>query len=308
VAAVPGVDDAPLYLARQDGLFARAGLDVRIQAYPSVQAVIAALRGGKAAIGVGDYAGFFYAQETGSGPLTVLADGYDAGPNVVDVLVRPGSGITSAQQLTGKAIGSPSLLPSARAAGDAPYSIETGGGHPYGVETVAAVSTLLDDGVQPTAVTWRAMPPTSLVSALRHRRVSAILASEPQILQAESQLGATSIADVCTGPTAGLPLDGYFARSSYARAHAELLRAFRSALEKAQAMAVRPAPVRAALARYAGLTKPAASLVTLGVYPTSLSVADLQRVADLMFSVYRVPQIYYGALPRPLSVAQMIFK
>jgi hypothetical protein len=51
---------------------------------------------------------------------------------------------------------------------------------------------------------------------------------------------------------------------------------------------------------YAGMNKQAASLITIGAYPTSLKVASLQRVADLMS--------FYGALPRPLDVAHMVFR
>jgi len=76
--------------------------------------------------------------------------------------------------------------------------------------------------------------------------------------------------------------------------------AFRSALIRAQADAVQPAPLEAAFQHYAGMSRQAASLITLGVYPTSLRVASLQRVADLMSC--------YGALPQPLDVAQMIFR
>ena len=37
----------------------------------------------------------------------------------------------------------------------------------------------------------------------------------------------------------------------------------------------------------------------MGEYPTSLKVASLQRVADLMS--------FYGALPQPLVVSHMVF-
>jgi hypothetical protein len=41
-----------------------------------------------------------------------------------------------------------------------------------------------------------------------------------------------------------------------------------------------------------------ASLVTIGAYPTSVSAANLQRVANLMFSA--------GVLVRTLAVAPLI--
>jgi NitT/TauT family transport system substrate-binding protein len=290
VASIPGVGNAPLYVAWQQGMFRRSGLTVHIRSYPTVAAEVAALHSGQADIAVGDYADFFYEQEhDAAAPMVVLADGYDAGSNIMDVLVSPNSTITTPQGLAGKTIGTadPQLMPDHV-------------GAPYSLDTVAASSALENDGVQPTSVTWVPMPPDDLVSALRSHRVDAILVTEPEIYQAESELGARTILDACSGETVNLPLEGYFAPESFAAKHRAALLAFRSVLMRAQANAVQPAPLEAAFIHYAGMTKETASLITVGVYPTSLKVASLQRVADLMS--------FYGALPHPLSVADMIFR
>ena len=51
---------------------------------------------GTADIAFGDYANMFYAQEQSRAlHLLALADGYDAGPNVVEVLTLPGSKIVT---------------------------------------------------------------------------------------------------------------------------------------------------------------------------------------------------------------------
>ena len=49
----------------------------------------------------------------------------------------------------------------------------------------------------------------------------------------------------------------------------------------------------------AGIDPATASLITLGVYPTSLDADRLQGVADLMFQS--------GMIRRPLTVSSMIF-
>jgi NitT/TauT family transport system substrate-binding protein len=290
VASVPGAGDAPLYIARQEGLFRQAGLTVRIRSYSSAAAEVAALRSGQANVAAGDYSDFFFAQEHDArAPMVVVADGYDAGPGIMNVLVGPDSSIATPQDLQSKTIGtaSPQLMP---------YRIN---GPPFSLDTLAASSVLENDGVQPTAVTWQPMPANDLVGALRSHSVDAILVTEPQIFQAESQLGARSVLDACSGETVGLPLDGYFARASFAKQHRAVLLAFRSAMMAAQADAAVPARLVAALTRYTGMNHQTASLIGVGVYPTSLSVASLQRVADLMS--------FYGALPHPLDVAHMIF-
>ncbi|HEY2304342.1 MAG TPA: ABC transporter substrate-binding protein [Streptosporangiaceae bacterium] len=289
VAAVPGVGDAPLYVAWQQGLFRQHGLTVHLRSYKTMAAVMAALHNGQANVAVGDYADFFYEQQhDSSAPMVVLADGYDAAPNIMDVLVSPDSPITTPQGLQGKTIGTaePQVMP---------YSV---GGPPFSMETVAASSALDNDGVQPNLVKWRPMAADHLVSALRSHKVDAILVTEPQIFQAESQIGARTILDACSGETVNLPLDGYFALRSFAENHRAALLAFRSVLTRAQANAVQPAPLEAALTHYAGMDKETASLITVGQYPTALKVTSLQRVADLMS--------FYGALTRPLVVSHML--
>jgi NitT/TauT family transport system substrate-binding protein len=293
VASVPGVGDAPLYIARQEGLFRQAGVTVTIRSYPSAAAELAALRSGQADVAAGDYADFFYAQEQDArAPMVVVADGYDAGPNVMDVLVMPGSRITTAQDLAGKTIGTApaQLIPQRRPPGWAPYSLDT----------VAAATVLTDDGVLPTAVRWQPMPASDLIGALRSGSVQAILATEPEIFQAESQLGAQSVLDACSAETVNLPLDGYFAPASFAEKHRSALVAFRSALVQAQADAAEPAPLYAALTHHIGMSRETASLISVGTYPTTLKVDGLQRVADLMS--------FLGTLHSPLNVAGMVFR
>ena len=243
---MPGVGDAPLYVARQQGLFRQRGLTVHLRSYPRWPSVMAALHSGQANVAVGDYADFFYEQEhDSSAPMVVVADGYDAAPDIMDVLVSPNSPITTPQGLQGKTIGTaaPQVMP------------ESPVGAPYSLETVAASSALDNDGVQPNLVKWRPMPPNDLVSALRNHQVDAILVTEPEIFQAESQLGARTILDACSGETVNLPLDGYFAAGSFAANHRAALLAFRSVMIRAQADAVQPAPVQSVLRHYAGMSQ-----------------------------------------------------
>jgi hypothetical protein len=128
-----------------------------------------------------------------------VADAYDAAPSVMEVLARPDTGITKPQQLEGKTIGTPEPQ-------EMPFSATL----PYSEETLATQSVLTTDGVSPSSVHWRAMPTDELVSALQNHQVSAILATEPTIYQAEIQLGAAEVLDSCSGQTASLPLAGYF--------------------------------------------------------------------------------------------------
>jgi len=290
VAAVPGVGDAPLYVAWRQGLFQQHGLTVHLRSYQTMRQVMDALGSGQADVAVGDYADFFYEQEVDtSAPMVLLSDGYDAVPNIMDVVVSPGSRITTPRDLRGKRIGTaqPQVMPYSATATT-----------PYSIDTVAASSALDNNGVQPNLVKWVPMPASQLVNALRTHRVDAILVTEPQIFQAESEIGARTILDACSGQTVNLPLDGYFAPRSFAEKNQSALLAFRSVMTRAQADAVQPAPLETVFTHYAGMNRQTAALITVGQYPTAVKVTSLQRVADLMS--------FYGALIRPLAVSRML--
>ena len=133
IAAVPGVDDAPLWLAQQKGLFAAAGLHVQIQTYGdgSDAAQLAAVESGQAQIAASDY-GNIFASEMTSSNLHLLADGYDAGTGNVEILVSQHSGLTTPAQLQGVNIGVPNddLISS------------VGAGHPKSLVEAAATESI----------------------------------------------------------------------------------------------------------------------------------------------------------------------
>jgi len=288
VAAIQGVDNAPLYIAARNGTFRRAGLDVRIRTYQSVSDELQALSNGKIDIAAGDYVDFFSMVSKTKRPfLSIVADGYHAAPGVMEVLTYPGSGVTTPRSLMHHTVGTP-----------APQGIPPSTTKPYSLETLATDSVLTNDGVDPNQVTWKPMDESKLIGALKTHQVAAILVDEPFIFQAESLLGAVAVLDSCSGATANLPLSGYFAMSSFVHKHEAALSEFRSALQHAQEGAVLPGPVRAQLATDPTMNMQSASLVTIGSYPTSLNAASLQRVADLMFNA--------EMLGHSISVASMI--
>jgi NitT/TauT family transport system substrate-binding protein len=290
VAVVPGFANAPLQVAVEDSLFAQRHLDVTVQTYQSLQQAYAALTSGQADVVSGDYAGLLYAQaHDPRAQLRLIADGYDATPGVMEVLTLPGSAITTPGDLQGKTVATPPREL-------APFSADA----PYNVETLTAEAVLQSDSVSPSSVLWTAMPPGDMVTALRDHQVSAIVATQPYILQAETELGAVELFDVCSGVTADLPLSGYFTSAAFSRGHAAALRGFRSALNAAKASTAQLGTVRSALETLPGMSAREAALVTIGQYPTFLSVGQVQRVADLMYGT--------GMITNTISVGKLVFR
>lgn len=289
VAASRGVADAPLYLAARDGLFSKAGLKVTIETSTSNATNLHALTKGTVDVAAADYTDFFYVQSNIDSGLKLVADGYDAAPNVMGVLALPGSRLSTPQSLIGKTVGTPRPE-------EFPYQASA----PYSLETLATQSVLLNDGVQPTQVRWRAIPEQNLVGALKNHRVDAILVSEPYMYQAESRLGATEVIDSLSGSTANLPLSGYFTSGSFARSDAGALRTFRSVLLKAQAEAATGKGVRPVIAQAPQMSTLTADMVTLGVYPAALNVSGVQQLANLMAD--------YSMLAVPVDVSSITFR
>jgi NitT/TauT family transport system substrate-binding protein len=286
VAVVPGIDTAPLTIAAEEGLFAQHGVAVTTKDFPSVAAAYAALQRGTADIAAGDYTSFFYAISTGRASLKLIADGYDAAVGTIQLLALPESGISSPQALAGKVVATPG-------AQVAPYQ----SGFPYSIQTLAGESVLQSDGVNPADVSWREVAEDQMIGALKNHQVSAILVSDPLIIQAETQLGAVEVLDACSGVTANLPLSGYFSTRLYASRHGGALHAFQAALSSAQAAAGQRSSVQPVL-RGQHLTTLEAALVNIGRYPTFVNIGQVQRVANLMYES--------GMITSPISVRGLL--
>jgi NitT/TauT family transport system substrate-binding protein len=294
VAAVDGVDTAPLFIAIKDGAFARAGLNIDIKPYSSVGEELDALSSGDVDIAAGDYVDFFKKVSRESKPyLSIIADGYDASSGVMEVLSLPTSGISTPQDLLHKTIGT--TLGQGYPASDK---------LPYNLDTLATDSVLESDGYTPGQlgeIHWQAYSTgTDLIDALKDGKVSAILVEEPYIYDAESQLGAVPIIDSCSGATADLPLSGYFSTMAFQHNSPSAVRTFVRVLHAAQKSAALPGPVRIQLNSEPGMSMQAASLVTLGTYPSTLNAASVQRVANLMFD--------FDLLHPAISVSSLIDK
>ncbi len=295
VGVVPGADNAPLRVAVSDGLFRKHGLNVTIKTYSSLRPEVRALTSGHVDIAAGDYADFFYEQASGLASLHLIADGYDATPGLMEVLTLPGSDITTPGDLTGKTVATPEAQLIPPSPGTSSYTTDN---VPYNIETLATEAVLQSDGVSPSSVTWKPTPTQDMIAELRSGRVSAILVTEPYILQAQSQLGAVELLDSCSGETASLPLSGYFSLASYDRRQASAVARFQAALSTAQADSAMRRPVQAVLPSFTGISAQDAALITLGSYPTFLNVGQVQRVAALMYDS--------SMISNPLNVSSLV--
>jgi len=288
VGVVPGIENATLYLAKKRGDFARAGINVKIDKFPSVDSELQALTAGRVNVAAGDYGHLFARQsQLSKNAFTILADGYDAAPGVVQLMTMPDSPVKTPADLANRVIGAPDSDTVSGEPANAPNSLVI----------ASATSVLTSFGVNVTGVRWKNMSQQQEVNELVHRQLHAVLLTEPYIYQAQ-QAGAVQLVDACSGATAGIPLSGYFTSTSWSQDKTQEVAAFRAGLRQADAQASMPGPVQAVLPSYANLSRQVAALITTGVYPLTTITASLQRTADLMWGT--------GMIPQRLNVYKMI--
>jgi NitT/TauT family transport system substrate-binding protein len=277
--ASPVADDAAIFLAIKDGYFRQQGLTVTPElAVQSTQQVPDLLHGTLDIIG-GNYVSFFEGDAQQTFDLKVLAETSSCVPKSFEILTLPRSGIKGAAGLAGKTI-----------AVNLTHSIQT----------LTTNRLLQADGVNPGSVHYVVIPFTEMAAALKAGRVDAISVVEPFVTAAEHSVGAVPAMSQCQGPTASLPLAGYFTTQSWLQRYPNTARAFQRAIEKAQQLAnTDHQAVVQILPTYTKLTPQTAALITLDTYPDTLNAAQLQRVADLMYSG--------GLLKSPLNVSTLLF-
>ncbi len=290
IAVVPGIADAPIYLAQHDGIFSAAGLNVQVVSYSSDAAELSALQQGQVDIAASDYGTIFATEEQrATSDLRILADGYDATSGVLAVLTMPGSSIKTPLDLEGQRVGVPGYDALGKTAG-----------HPISLESAAANQALFSYlAANSNTVTWVPMSQTAELQALKSGQLKAILVSEPYVYEAES-FGAVEVLDAASGSTANLPLSGYVATDAWVKSHGSAVAAFQSALPQAQSQAAMAAPMQQTLQASVGMTKEEAGMVTIGTFPTSTNASDLDRVTRLMFEA--------NLLKNQPSVARMIVR
>jgi NitT/TauT family transport system substrate-binding protein len=278
VAAIQSVTAAGLYIAQQRGFFADEGLHVTIDPVSGSSPAIPYLVSNHVQVVFGNYVSDILAQAHGVASLRFLAAGNVSGPHEQEVVVLPGSPITSPAGLRGKTIGVNAL---------------------NNVGTMMIQAVLGQYGIPVSAVHFVDIPFPSVGAALAAHRIDAAYISDPYLTADKQQYGAKTLFDCDQGAVANLPISGYVTTSSWAARNPKTAAAFIHALERGQALADSDrAAVNTALAAYAGIPMKAAVLAAIGTFPVSQQVqaAPLQRLADLM-QTYGVMKQHFDVTP-----------
>ncbi len=288
VAAIPSVDLAGLYVAQDQGLFAKAGLRVTIEKIPSSKAVIAAQLNGQVDIGAGSYVGYIAAQAAGAS-FRILAEASTLRPDTRTLVVSAKSGITTITGLVGKKIG-------------------VNGTNSIGTLLISAL--LQENGIPPSKVDFvtdqsgfPAMP-----GQLQQGDWQAAFLAEPYVTMAEETYGEQELADLDQGATVNFPIDGYVATQKWIRQHPKTAAAFVRAIEEGQTLADDdPTAVRAAMAVSDQLTPVVTAVMALPGFPIGpVDDRRIQRTAEAMLEFGMLSQQYTAEVEQGTLVTSMI--
>jgi NitT/TauT family transport system substrate-binding protein len=282
IGALPVVDDVGAYIAADDGIFKRFGLNVTLkEVLQSTLAMPEMKKGAIDIVGGGNYVSFIKASavDPTDPPFRILAEAATCAPDSFDVLVLPSSGIATPAELEHKTV-----------------AVNV----PNNIQTLTINSVLRADNVNPASVRYVIIPFPKMVAALKAHQVDAISAVEPFATQAQQAAGAETLLDQCSGPTNSIPLSGYFATAAWAQQNPDAVSRFQQAIAQAQKIAdTDRVEVEKVLLTYVrGLTAVQAATISLDEFPISTDPVQLNRVSELMQEA--------GLLPKPFQASALI--
>ena len=279
VDAFPAIDSAGLYIAQTEGLFAAQGLHVTIvptpKIPPSTQDLIDGQEQGKYDITAGDYVTYIDNQLGVGGnkaDLRIIAEASFLQPNVLTLLVKGGSSISSVGQLRNRTV-----------------SVNA----PDDIGTLLVDSLLVEHGITPRQVHYANVPFPGVATALTTAK-SPIVASftpEPFVSLDEAGAGLQELADLDQGSAQDFPIQGYAVTAAWAQKYPNTLKAFTRALSQGQEIAdTDRAAVEEAIEQYLDIPKETAAFISLPAFPLGVDPVRLQRVVNAMKRFGLLPQ------------------
>jgi NitT/TauT family transport system substrate-binding protein len=269
----PAIDSAGLFIAKDEGLFAKEGLNVTISPdLTSSQDTIDNIESGKGQIASPDYVTLMDNFAVANTNLEVVVEGSVLQPNVLTLMVNPRSGIKTLKQLQGKQI---------------PVS---------GQDDIGAL--LIDSLLFENNVPYQSIHYVLHVSMtdIPFKVAAGVFAAgpvpEPYIAMGEQQAGDTVLADLNQGAMTNFPIQGYVVTKQWAQQHPNTLKAFVTALEQGQQIAdTNRSALEQAIENHLQVPAAVAAVISLPNFPIGVDPARLQRVmTDMIQFGFFTPQ------------------
>ncbi len=285
VGAVPVADEAGLYIAEDDGLFAKEGLHVTIDSIVSSADATKGQNDGAFDITAGNAVSYVQDQVTGQSNLEIVAEGSLMQPGNQALYTLPGSPVNDVDRLRHARIGVNAL---------------------NNIGTLLISSVLEEYGISASQVHFVAMPFPAMGTALKRHLIDVAWLPEPFGSADAATMGLQELCDLDQGATANFPVGWYVVTKAWAKKYPRTLEAFLTALRQGQEIAdtQRTAVEQAMEKLPAPFTVPPmiASVMSLETYPLNVApgidAARVQRVANAMYQ--------FQMLSQPFKVSSML--
>ncbi|HEU4976317.1 MAG TPA: ABC transporter substrate-binding protein [Baekduia sp.] len=259
--------DASMYLGMKKGFFAKQGLKVVPKISGGGAAVIPGVVSGGLQVGSSNPVSILLATEKGL-PLQVVAGQNEAPASASDtdhvisgVLVRKDSPITSAKDLAGKTIAVNTL---------------------QNIGDVTIKGALAKQGVAVDGIKFLEIPFPDMLAALDSKRVDAAWVLDPFLSLGKAQGDRMVLANFVEAAPR-LPLTAYFVSKSYASAHPDVVKGFRTAMTEASDYATQhPDEVRSIVTTFTKIPPEAAQKMALPVFTTQIDQGAMTTLAQMM--------------------------
>ena len=204
VGAVPVADEAGLYIAQDEGLFAAEGLHVTIDSILSSADATKGQNDGKFDITAGNAVSYVQDQVTHQSDLEIVAEGSLMQPNNQALYTMPGSPVRTIADLKGRRIGVNVL---------------------NNIGTLLISSVLEEHGMSVRDVHFVPVPFPGLGQALKRHVIDAAWLPEPTASADAQSMGLLELADLDQGATEGFPVGWYVVTKTWAKKYPRTLTA-----------------------------------------------------------------------------------
>jgi NitT/TauT family transport system substrate-binding protein len=301
IDAVPTADAAGLYIAYDEGLFAKQGLTVKIDPIDGGEFGMGDLQDNSVQLVEGNYVSFVLAQIAGkfaapnpkdpaktlpSKPinLRIIANSSQMQPGNQALYVLPKSPYKSVADL---------------AKDHATIGINS----PNNIAQVLLGSLFAADGLKLNKIKQVVQPVFPLMPGyLAAHKIDAAWLPEPFGTEAEQLDGAVQLADLDQGAILNFPIGAIVGNTTWVQTHPNTVAAFLRAYDEGQQIAdTNRAATEKSLVSHTGVTKLVAATMTFDTYPLVMDVPTMQRVPNAMFEFGVTP-----GLKQPYDIADMI--
>jgi len=295
---VPTADAAGIYVAQDNGYFARQGLTVKIMAIHGGEYGMGDLQTGKAQLIEGNYVSFILAQIAGTFAAPNPNNPAETSPaRPIDMRLI---GNTSQMQAGNQALYVLSSSPYKTVPDLVKHHVKVGVNSLHNIGSVLLGSLLASGGYKVGALEQSPQVLPLMPQLLAQHKISAAWLPEPFGTEAQQQYGAVPIADFDQGSLQGFPIGTIAGSNTWVQTHPNTIAAFLRAYNEGQQVAdTNRAEVETALVKN-GVAPNAeiAATMTLDTYPLVMDVPVMQRVADAMYQ--------FGLISKPYRIDKMI--